>query len=84
MTSEFHLTETDRRNGIVIAGKCIKFLMEALKFSSDFSLCAELGPRILQLYRQRCLQDVRIRSVYVKIQEKSSPKMINAIKAHWI
>lgn len=51
MTIEFNSAQVDKRNAIVIAGQCIKFLMEALKFSTDFSLCAELGPKILMLYR---------------------------------
>lgn len=51
MTIEFNSAQVDKRKAIVIAGQCIKFLMEALRFSTDFSLCAELGPKILQLYR---------------------------------
>jgi hypothetical protein len=72
MTREFCVLESDRRNQITLAGKCLKFLQEALKLSSDFSLCSELGPKIVRLYRERSLQDSRIRTAYMHIQSKSS------------
>jgi hypothetical protein len=55
MTAAFCSLEADRSRQVAIAGQCLKFLQEAVRLSSDFSLCADLGAKIVRLYMQRCM-----------------------------
>jgi hypothetical protein len=82
MTSEFSSLEADRRTQMVLAGQCLKFLQEAVKISSDFSLCGELGPKIVRLYLERRLQDGRLISVYRQIQNKKGAQVADGISTH--
>ena len=77
LIQEFESYRLDRRIQVVIAGQCLKFLREALAYSADFSLCCELGPEILRLYREHQVEDARIASGYTQIRHKAV--LVNAV-----
>lgn len=81
MTAAFFSLQADRNRQVAIAGQCLKFLQEAVRFSSEFSLSAELGAKIVKLYMQRCLQDRRIQSVYMEIQRKNGSHHAHGVTA---
>jgi hypothetical protein len=42
----------------------LKFLEEAVKISRDFSLCPELGAKIIKSYESNSISDIRIKNVF--------------------